>query len=210
MAHVGEQVRLLREEKGWTQPRLSVETGLAVSGISQIENGRRNPNSATLAKLAAALGVEVADLFPKVEAPLPFEEGQRRSPFLEAWIAYIRQRAEVWEENLERLKDSGTEKPFQIEEWSELAQTEATSLFSAIHYAMEPSGLFDLTDEQELGLESACMKLVRVTDRWRELSESAWAAVYDKGRKLLAEEKATRAAQESQKVVALFEERRSA
>ncbi len=146
----------------------------------------------------------------KGRAPLPFEEGRRSSPFLEAWIAYIRQRAEAWEENLERLKDSGSKNPFWIEEWSELAYREASSLFSAIGYAMEASGLFDLTDEQQLELERVCIKLVRATERWRELTKSAWAATYHKGRKLLAEEKAERVAQESQKVIALFEERRSA
>lgn len=102
MGHVGEQVRRLREEKGWTQPRLSVETGLAVSGISQIENGRRNPNAGTLAKLAGALGVEVADFFPKAEAPLPFEEEQWRSPFLydKPWLV-IGGFAEEWERTLD-------------------------------------------------------------------------------------------------------------
>lgn len=73
MGHVGEEVRRLREAREWTQPRLAVESGIAVSGISLIENGHRNPNAGTLTKLARALGVEVADLFPKAEAPLPLE-----------------------------------------------------------------------------------------------------------------------------------------
>jgi len=47
---------------------------MAVSGVSQIENGHRNPNSATLIKLARALNVEVADLFPKGQAPLPLDD----------------------------------------------------------------------------------------------------------------------------------------
>jgi transcriptional regulator with XRE-family HTH domain len=46
---------------------------MAVSGVSQIENGHRNPNSATLIKLARALDVDVADLFPKGQAPLPLD-----------------------------------------------------------------------------------------------------------------------------------------
>jgi transcriptional regulator with XRE-family HTH domain len=71
MSGVGKEVRRLREAKGWSQAKLAVETGMAVSGISQIENDRRNPNSATLAKLAKALEVEVADLFPLEQPRLP-------------------------------------------------------------------------------------------------------------------------------------------
>jgi transcriptional regulator with XRE-family HTH domain len=73
MGHVGEEVRRLREARGWTQPHLAVESGIAVSGISLIENGRRNPGAGTLNRLARALGVHTGDLFPKVEAPLQLE-----------------------------------------------------------------------------------------------------------------------------------------
>jgi transcriptional regulator with XRE-family HTH domain len=78
MAHVGQQVRNLREAKGWKQAKLAVEADLAISGVSQIENGKRNPNSETLVKLARALEVEVGNLFPKGQSPLPFEHGERR------------------------------------------------------------------------------------------------------------------------------------
>jgi transcriptional regulator with XRE-family HTH domain len=71
MSGIGKEVRRLREAKGWSQAKLAVETGMAVSGISQIENDRRNPNSATLTKLARALEVEVADLFPLGQPRLP-------------------------------------------------------------------------------------------------------------------------------------------
>jgi transcriptional regulator with XRE-family HTH domain len=71
MSGVGKEVRRLREAKGWSQAKLAVETGMAVSGISQIENDRRNPNSATLTKLAKALEVGVADLFPLEQPRLP-------------------------------------------------------------------------------------------------------------------------------------------
>lgn len=69
MDHVGTEVRRLRIERGWTQPQLAVSAGIAVSGLSQIENGHRNASSRTMSKLAAGLGVEMADLFPKAEAP---------------------------------------------------------------------------------------------------------------------------------------------
>jgi transcriptional regulator with XRE-family HTH domain len=74
MGEVGKEIRRLREAKGWGQTKLAAAADMAVSGVSQIENGHRNPNSATLIKLAGALGVEVADLFPKGQVPLPLEE----------------------------------------------------------------------------------------------------------------------------------------
>jgi transcriptional regulator with XRE-family HTH domain len=70
MAEVGQQIRRLREGKGWNQAELAVYAGIGPSGVSQIETGKRNPSAATLQKIAEALGVEISDLFPNVEAPL--------------------------------------------------------------------------------------------------------------------------------------------
>jgi transcriptional regulator with XRE-family HTH domain len=83
---VGRQVKKLREAKGWSQTRLAVEAGMSVSGISMIENGHRNLSTVTLAKLAEALGVEVRDLFPLEQAPLPdFEEQEG----FDAWVVTV-------------------------------------------------------------------------------------------------------------------------
>lgn len=50
---------------------------MAPSAVSQIETGRRSPSSASVIKLAGALGVEAGELFPKGQSPLPLEELQR-------------------------------------------------------------------------------------------------------------------------------------
>src|SRR5215210_275965 len=71
---VGQEIKRLREERGWSRAKLAVEADMSVSGVSMIENGQRNLTTTTLAKLARALAVEVADLFPKEQAPLPLEE----------------------------------------------------------------------------------------------------------------------------------------
>jgi transcriptional regulator with XRE-family HTH domain len=70
---VGREIRRLREEKGWSQAKLAGAADMGTSGISQIETGARNPSAVTLAKIAEALGVGVADLFPKAQAPLPLD-----------------------------------------------------------------------------------------------------------------------------------------
>lgn len=68
------EVKRLRQSRKWNQTELAYHAGLAPSVISQIENGKRSPSARTLRKLAEALEVEVADLFPKVQAQLPLED----------------------------------------------------------------------------------------------------------------------------------------
>ena len=75
---VGREVKRLREERGWSRTKLAAEADMSASGVTMIENGQRNLTTTTLAKLAGALGVEVRDLFPLGQAPLPLEEGGRR------------------------------------------------------------------------------------------------------------------------------------
>jgi transcriptional regulator with XRE-family HTH domain len=73
MREVGAEIRRLRQARGWTGAQLAVYAGMAPSAISQIETGRRSPNSGSLEKIAAALAVEVVDLFPKGASQLSLE-----------------------------------------------------------------------------------------------------------------------------------------
>ncbi|CAN5612330.1 hypothetical protein BH24ACT22_BH24ACT22_13570 [soil metagenome] len=68
-----EELRRLRKERGLTQRGLADASGVDPATISLVENGKRRPHLETLDSLAGALGVEVTDLIPKVEPPLPFE-----------------------------------------------------------------------------------------------------------------------------------------
>ncbi len=78
MSEVGQEIKRLREARGWIQAKLAVEAGMAPSAVNQIENGKRSPSASSLNKLAGALGVEVADLFPKAETQLWSEEPSER------------------------------------------------------------------------------------------------------------------------------------
>ncbi len=73
-----EELTRLRVEQGWSQQRLADESGVNKATINQIERGRRSPNVETLEKLANALGVGVADFFPKAQAPLWSDEPPER------------------------------------------------------------------------------------------------------------------------------------
>ncbi len=70
---VGAEIKRLREERKWSMAKLAVEADMSVSGVSMIENGKRNLTTTTLAKLARAFGVEVRDLFPLAQPPLDFD-----------------------------------------------------------------------------------------------------------------------------------------
>jgi len=60
----GTRVRQLREEHGWSQEDFAHRAELDRTYVSGIERGRRNPTLDIIHRLARALGVQVADLFP--------------------------------------------------------------------------------------------------------------------------------------------------
>ncbi len=81
------RIRQIRAEKGWTVRRLAEESGVDKNTISGAERGLRNPNPITMHKLAGALGVEVADLFPKAqEASRLLEQPPTASPEVREWL----------------------------------------------------------------------------------------------------------------------------
>ena len=86
MREVGAEIRRLREGRGWTGAQLAVYAGMAPSAVSQIETGRRSPNTGSLTKIAKALEVEVVDLFPQVQAPLPLEQPPTATPEVREWL----------------------------------------------------------------------------------------------------------------------------
>ena len=119
MREVGAEIRRLREARGWTGAQLAVYAGMAPSAVSQIETGKRSPNTGSLAKIAKALEVEVADLFPKAEAQLPLDfqanggaagpHGDLGSPTIaEELIDVMLERASRYRQDVLRPEESGT------------------------------------------------------------------------------------------------------
>src|ERR671910_3783346 len=91
MSGVGEEVKRLRQAKGWTQEQLAVYAGSSQPTVNLLEAGKRNPSAATLDKLARALEVEVVDLFPKQQAPQPsLEDAAHSEAFQEALAVLFR------------------------------------------------------------------------------------------------------------------------
>lgn len=67
LLYLTENIHRLRKRHGLTQAELAKQTGLAQSRISDLETYLPNsqPTVKTLARIAQALGVEVADLLSK-------------------------------------------------------------------------------------------------------------------------------------------------
>jgi transcriptional regulator with XRE-family HTH domain len=113
---IGEEVRRRREELGLTGAQLAERAGMAPSAVSQIETGKRNPSSTSVVKLAEALGAEVGELFPKAQAPFPFDnpledEAERRLRYLRALQTFAATMDKTWTVKVDR--DTFSEKEFE-------------------------------------------------------------------------------------------------
>lgn len=65
----GEVIRMLRELKGWTQKTLAERSGISVTNISLLENGRVDIGKKRAEQLAKSFGVHPAIImFPEHEA----------------------------------------------------------------------------------------------------------------------------------------------
>ena len=64
---LGQAVRKLRTERGWSQADLVLRVGMDRNDISLIELGRNSPSVRMLMRLCLALDVRAADLLDDVE-----------------------------------------------------------------------------------------------------------------------------------------------
>ncbi|MFW2490950.1 helix-turn-helix domain-containing protein [Clostridium chromiireducens] len=60
--NIGNNIKLLRKNKGLTQKQLADMINVSVVTIQNYENGRREPNMETLQKISNSLGVKLNDL----------------------------------------------------------------------------------------------------------------------------------------------------
>lgn len=65
---IGWNVRRLRASRGITQEDFATDSGFDRGYISGVERGVRNPSILVLARIAAALQVDVADLLDSAKA----------------------------------------------------------------------------------------------------------------------------------------------
>ena len=63
LQNFGANLKKIREDKGFTQPQLAVDSDLDVSYISRIENGRISPSLIYIKHIADALSVDLKQFF---------------------------------------------------------------------------------------------------------------------------------------------------
>jgi transcriptional regulator with XRE-family HTH domain len=63
LIQLGKRIATLRKAKGYSQLDLGSIIDMEKSNLSAIENGRQNPSSLTLKKIADALQVKVVNFF---------------------------------------------------------------------------------------------------------------------------------------------------
>jgi len=61
--NIGEKIKKVREAKGFSQKQVAVMLDMDQSQYSKIENGKTDPTTSTLEKIAKTLGVDVPVLF---------------------------------------------------------------------------------------------------------------------------------------------------
>ena len=127
MSNVGERIRMVRNELGWTQDKLASESNMSKSFISDVERGERDIRSNYLLRLANAMGASLEFLLRGEETPLRREEISVPPELSEA-----AQQLELrWDQALELLhahnsvvaRRTGSTKKPSVAEWIELHGT---------------------------------------------------------------------------------------
>ena len=67
--NIGQVIRAYRADRGLSQGDIERSTGLLRCYLSRVENGHTVPSLETLAKIAEALDISLADFFPGSETP---------------------------------------------------------------------------------------------------------------------------------------------
>jgi len=67
--NIGEVIRSYRNERGLSQGDIERRTGLLRCYLSRVENGHTVPSLETLAKIAEAMEITLADFFPGGDSP---------------------------------------------------------------------------------------------------------------------------------------------
>jgi transcriptional regulator with XRE-family HTH domain len=73
------RLKALRVSRGWTRYRLGKQSGLTPEGVANLEEPGSDPKLSTLHKLAAAFGIDVAELLAGVGAKGTKRRTKRRA-----------------------------------------------------------------------------------------------------------------------------------
>ena len=163
-----DELRRIRKERGLSQQRLAELANVDKVTIVHIEGGKVSPKVETLEKLATALEVELADFFPKAQAPLPLE---REDAWRQGWQSIAEVRSELLEEAAE-LWDAQLDKGQY--DWQTLKAIESVGFRLTLNHVLEAEVMKRwLTSDQLAQLERAEKRYEAYTDKIIDLLRQA-------------------------------------
>ena len=75
LRRLGEYLRSVREEKGWSQEEMAYQCGLHRTYIGSVERGEYNVTLLTLRRITDALGITLADAIGSISQRRPRRRG---------------------------------------------------------------------------------------------------------------------------------------
>jgi len=86
---IGAVIRTYRAERGLSQGDIERRTGLLRCYLSRVENGHTVPSLETLAKIAEAMEISLADFFPGAQTPQDRETKRMLGELSEEEIRFL-------------------------------------------------------------------------------------------------------------------------
>lgn len=87
--NIGEVIRSYRNDRGLSQGDIERRTGLLRCYLSRVENGHTVPSLETLAKIAEAMEISLADFFPGADTPQDRETKKMLGELSEEEIRFL-------------------------------------------------------------------------------------------------------------------------
>jgi transcriptional regulator with XRE-family HTH domain len=87
--NIGEVIRSYRSDRGLSQGDIERRTGLLRCYLSRVENGHTVPSLETLAKIAEAMEISLADFFPGSDTPQDRETRKMLGELSEEEIRFL-------------------------------------------------------------------------------------------------------------------------
>src|ERR1700683_2580443 len=87
--NIGEVIRTYRSDRGLSQGDIERRTGLLRCYLSRVENGHTVPSLETLAKIAEAMEISLADFFPGSDSPQDRETRKMLGELSEEEIRFL-------------------------------------------------------------------------------------------------------------------------
>lgn len=87
---IGEKIRSVRKERGFTQKKLGELCGINEANIRKYELGKQNPKIETIDKIASALGISAFELMGSDYFDKKYPEIAKESKEFDGFIDYLR------------------------------------------------------------------------------------------------------------------------